>query len=112
VSRSPQSSSLPMGRAKRQGESNLRILFLALSAESRGPIGKIASHLVSELQILNCDVSLGAMTKRALPYCDTFRIDFLNSDERNPKSERAILTYLSSRRRRIGPLSHETYRCY
>jgi len=56
VSRSPQSSSLPMGRARRQGESNLRILLLAPSAESRGPIGKIASHLVSELQILNCDV--------------------------------------------------------
>ncbi len=56
VSRSPHSSSLPMGRARRQGESNPRILLLAPSSDSGGPIGQIASHLVSELQILNCAV--------------------------------------------------------
>jgi len=45
-----------MGRARRQGEFNPRILLLAPSSDSCGPIGKIASHLVSELQILNCTV--------------------------------------------------------
>jgi len=55
VSRSPHSSSLPIGRAKR-AESNLKILLLAPSSDSRGPIGMIASHLVSELEILNCTV--------------------------------------------------------
>ena len=64
VSRSPHSSSLPMGRARRQGEFNPRILLLAPSSDSCGPIGKIASHLVSELQILNVHAEKTAMDSR------------------------------------------------